>query len=583
VSFDAIKEGWMTSRKSPWREAVVYQIYPWTFNEDGERDQRGHGSLKGIIEKLDYLHDLGVDAIWLSPFYDSPMVDGGYDIRDYTAIHPDFGNMTDFEAMVNACHERGIRVMVDFIPNHSSDKHQWFEKSRNREPGFEDWYIWHPGNMDENGERTPPNNWASVFSASNRKARDRGEMPWLSDGDWTPYVSAWTYDDTRGEYYLHSFAKEQPDLNWSNVFVREAMKEVIRFWMRKGVDGFRVDAINYVGKNMEFPDEEINKTYSEDTFYNPFDQLRRYNASGYPDALHQYVWELCEVLKEEEFMGRDLRMVLEAYMTESELYRLDTIAPGIATTFNFGAMSLDWDAAHHKKQTDYYYTRLVPTAVGNQVNGNHDRPRLATRLGDRRARTAAVMNLFMPGMRFIYNGEELGFHNADLPDEKLIDRHEYRDGERTPMVWDDTRRNAGFSDADTDKLWLPMNTVDYPLAAARQSGDQRSSYVLYRMAIRLCRQLTAVQQGVYVPYESSNPHVFVYGRRHETQEIVVLVNFSSDEQTAIIDDIGHQSGQKILSSITVSDVDARIVDIARGLVLQPDEAIVVLLQSTDSL
>lgn len=284
----------MTSRKSPWREAVVYQIYPWTFNEDKQRKQRGHGSLKGVIDKLDYLNNLGIDAIWLSPFYDSPMIDGGYDISDYLNVHPDFGSMDDFDTLVAGCHERGIRVMIDYIPNHSSDKHVWFEKSRHRERGFEDWYIWHPGKIGEDGERLPPNNWASVFSASNRRARDHGQMPWLAPDEWTPYKSAWTFDEVRGEYYLHSFAKEQPDLNWSNVFVREAMKEVVRFWIRKGVDGFRVDAINYIGKNMDFVDEDIYKQYTEEKFRNPFDQLQRYHSSGYPDALHRYVWELCQ-------------------------------------------------------------------------------------------------------------------------------------------------------------------------------------------------------------------------------------------------------------------------------------------------
>lgn len=570
----------MTSRKSPWREAVVYQIYPWTFNEDKSRAQRGHGSLRGVIEKIDYLKNLGVDAIWLSPFYDSPMVDGGYDISDYLKVHPDFGTMDDFDELTAECHRQGIRVMVDFIPNHSSNKHEWFEKSRRREHGFEDWYIWHPGSIDDDNRRLPPNNWGSVFSASNRKARNRGEMPWLGPNDLTPYKSAWTFDDVRGEYYLHSFAEQQPDLNWSNVFVREAMREVMRFWIRKGVDGFRVDAINYIGKNMDFPDEEPDSQYNEEHYRNPFDQLQRHNSSGYPDTLHRYVWELSQVLKEDEFAGRDLRMILEAYMSDSELHKLDSVAPEVATTFNFGAMGLDWDAPHHKVQTDYYYKRLISTAVGNQVNGNHDRPRLASRLDDDAARSAAILNLFLPGMRFIYNGEELGLHNANIPDDKLIDLHEYRDSERTPMIWDDLQPNGGFSNADSDSLWLPVNEDDFYLAVSRQQGDERSSWTLYNKALRLCKELDAVQNGEYVPAVTTNQNVFSYGRWSDAQKVMVIVNFSNEEQTVKIMEIEQGNWVKILSSMQnlASDKIGSTVDLENGVLLGANEAIVLKLQ-----
>lgn len=566
----------MTSQKSPWREAAIYQIYPWTFNEDKVREQKGHGSLNGIIERIDYLKSLGVDAIWLSPFYDSPMIDGGYDIRDYVKVHSDFGTLDDFAKLIYECHQRGIRVMVDYIPNHSSDQHEWFKKSRHRERGFEDWYIWHPGKIDEHGNRTPPNNWASVFSVSNRVDREQGKMPWLKDGDWTPYKSAWTYDEVRGEYYLHSFATQQPDLNWSNVFVREAMKEVLRFWIRKGVDGFRVDAINYIGKNMDLPDEEVNKDYTEDAYRNPFDQLHRYNASGYPEALHRYVWELCQVLKEDEFHGRDLRMILEAYMGESELYKLDTVAPEVATTFNFGAMSLDWSAHHHKVQTDYYYKRLVPTAVGNQVNGNHDRPRLASRLGDQKARAAAVLNLCLPGMRFIYNGEELGMHNANVPDEKILDRHEFRDGERTPIVWDDMLPNAGFSNAHPDKLWLPVNQDDVHIAANVQRNDPQSSLSLYSHILRICKQSHALQKGEYVPLDSENENVFIYGRVYENEHVVVLVNFSDAEQYAGVEVLTGNNWKPLLSScVSFRDLPTAVMLSDNEIIkLKPNEALV---------
>jgi len=574
----------MTSQKSPWRQAAVYQIYPWTFNEDKERSpQKGHGSIKGITEKMSYLkEELGVDAIWLSPFYSSPMKDGGYDISNFTDVHPDLGTIEDFDGMMEAAHQYGVRVMIDFVPNHTSDQHEWFQKSRRREEGFEDWYIWHPGKKDDqgnliygdNGRPIVPNNWASVFSMPNRKARDRGEMPWLQPHEWTPPVSQWQWDDERGEYYLHSFAVEQPDLNWSNPYVREAMKNNMRFWLDKGVDGFRVDAINHIGKNMALPDEGVNTAYSEEWNENPYDQLQRYNSADYPEALHKYVWEMTQVLKDEKYADRDLRMVLEAYIGESQLRDLDAIAPSYANSFNFGRMLLDWNAQHHKIQLDYYYARLNKSAVGNQVNGNHDNSRLATRLGDDRARLASVVNLFLPGMTFIYNGEELGLHDAEIPPERVQDPNGLRDPERTPMIWDDSQPNGGFSDADPDALWLPTNQADMPLSLARQKQDSRSSFSLYREANRLHHELSIVQHGLYATHYPDNEQVLAYGRSHEDGQVIVVANFSDHEQRAKVMDSPFVIGTAVLSSAAVVD-DQKNVDLRAGIVLAPYEALVI--------
>ena len=565
----------MTSQKSAWRQAVVYQIYPWTFNEDSSRNpQKGIGSIRGIAEKLPYLkNDLGVDALWLSPFYPSPMVDGGYDISNFTDIHPDLGTMDDFDELVREAHHHGIRLMVDFIPNHSSDQHEWFQKSRRRE-GYDDWYIWHPGHVDDNGERHPPNNWACVFSIPQRRKRDNGEMPWLEPHEWTPPISAWQWDDVRQEYYLHSFAVEQPDLNWSNPFVREAMKDAMRFWLDKGVDGFRIDAVNHAGKNMELPDEQVNTAYNEEWNDNPYDQLLRYNSCNYPEALHSYVWEMGQVLKDERYANRDLRIVLEAYMGESELRDLDAVAPSVASTFNFGALHLAWDAMHRKIQIDYYYDRLQKTGVGNQVNGNHDKPRLASRVGDNIARTAAVMNLFLPGMRFVYNGEELGLHDAEIPADRLQDPNGLRDPERTPMIWDDSLPNGGFSHADADALWLPANHADFDLAVNRQTQNPNSSPSLYRQALRICHESHVVQHGKYVQHHTDNGVVFAYGRDHEDDQIIVAVNFSDTAQEVKILDSSFVIGQLLLSSVDVCE-ELKRVDLRAGIDLQPYEAIVI--------
>jgi alpha-glucosidase len=566
----------MTSQKSVWRQAAVYQIYPWTFNEDeGRTPQKGHGSIKGITEKVVYLREeLGVDAVWLSPFYPSPMKDGGYDISDFKGVHPDLGTLDDFDELVRAAHHHGIKLMVDFIPNHSSDQHEWFQKSRKRE-GYDDWYIWHPGSIDEDGKHQPPNNWASVFSIPAKQARARGEMPWLQPHDWTPPISQWEWDDERQEYYLHSFAKEQPDLNWSNPFVREAMKDAMHFWLDRGVDGFRVDAVNHIGKNMELKDEQVNTAYSEEWNENPYDQLLRNNSADYPEALHTYIWEMSQVLKDERYEDRDLRMVLEAYVGESELRDMDAIAPGVASTFNFGRFYIDWTAVHHKIQIDYYYSRLQRTGVGNQVNGNHDKTRVATRLGEEFARTAAVVNLFLPGMRFIYNGEELNLRDAEIPESRMQDPNGLRDPERTPMIWDANLPNGGFSNADPTALWLPTNEKDMDRSVATQRNQPKSTLSLFRETLKLCHKLDAVQHGAYVPMHTDNDKVLSYGRRSDDDTLVVLANFTQEPQTVKVFDTDFVIAESILSSNNVRESTGR-VDIRSGITLEPAEALVII-------
>lgn len=553
-------------------------MYPWTFYEDPERQpQAGRGSIRGIEQRLPYLEALGVTAIWLSPFYPSPMVDGGYDIADFTDVHPDLGTLEDFDALVRSAHRRKIKLMVDFIPNHSSDAHEWFQKSRRQEQGFEDWYIWHPGKKDEHGNRQPPNNWASVFSMPQRQARARGEMPELSDGEWTPPLSAWTWDELRQEYYMHSFAREQPDLNWSSPYVREAMKDVMRFWLDRGVDGFRVDAVNHIGKNMDFPDEEINTAYNEEWYDNPYDQIIRHHSCNYPRTLHEYIWEMTQVLKDEAYEHRDLRLILEAYMGESDLRDLDAIAPEAASTFNFGGLMAPWEAAGRKIQMDYYYERLLRDAVPNQVNGNHDKSRLATRLGDEPARAAAVMSLFLPGMRFIYNGEELGMVDAELPEDRLKDPNGLRDPERTPIPWDDTLPNDGFSAASPKALWLPTNFADSYKAVNRQEGDTASSLSLYRAAIRLSQRLPAAREGKYRPLWTDSDQVMAYGREGErpADQLIVLVNFNAEHEIEVrVPESHFVIGEVVLSSRDVEQNPQR-VDLRVGVTLAPSEALVV--------
>lgn len=567
----------MVNQKSSWHEAVVYQVYPWTFYEDSKRHpQKGNGTIRGIIDKLPYLkQDLGVDAIWVTPFYKSPLLDGGYDITDHKGVHEELGTLKDVEDLIKSAHDINVKVMFDIAVNHTSNQHEWFEKSRKKKDGYDDWYIWHSGRTDEQGNRLPPNNWGSVRSKLNKKARARGEMPNLKPEDNTPYVSAWQWDDERGEFYLRSFAKEQPDLNWSNPDVREAMKDIMRFWLNKGVDGFRVDAVNYIGKNMQFPDEGMNTAYTEEEFDNPYDQLLRENSCNFPDTLHAYVREICQVLREEQYASGDQYLILEAYMGESELRELNDIDPEVASTFNFGAMRLGWGATIRKIQMDSYYTKLPQMSIGNQVNGNHDNPRIATALGDVQSRSAFFLNIFLPGMNFIYNGEELGLHNAFVPPDRIRDPEGLRDDFRTPIIWDDALPNAGFSNAEVDKLWLPVNENDYSISLTKQFNDPKSTFQLYKHAIRLNRELPALKDGEYIPLKTNNEYILAFGRSYGDDEVVVIVNFSPYVQHTDLIGNDFASARTVLSSINVID-DPRDLNLEAGIHIKANEAIVII-------
>ena len=567
-----------TPTKTPWSQVVLYQLYPWSFKEDeGRVPQRGNGSIKGIIEKIPYLVDVGITGLWLCPPYPGPMQDNGYDIADFIDIHPELGTMEDFDDLVVACHENGIRIMLDFIPNHSSDTHLWFQKSRRRLDGYDDWYIWHPGKKDDDGNPVPPNNWPAIFSAANRQARDEGKMPWLKDGDPTPAISAWKWDELRGEFYLRSFSDDQPDLNWENPDVREAMKDNMRFWIDRGVDGFRMDAVNHMAKNRNFADEELDPTFDEfgdsKHSHNPYYRYLHQNSSNYPDRLFFYVRELCSVVRDDKYKDRDLQMVLESYLDDNQLAEINNIDPEKTFTFNFGPFYMPWDAQTRQKQMDEYYANFPQNGIPNQTFGNHDNPRLATRFGDDPARAMAVMGLFAPGMNVIYSSEELGLHNADISPEKCMDQLAFRDGQRTPIIWDDTKPNAGFSNASPEELWLPINEKDLQLAATRQQKDPLSFLSLYKESIRLRRELSAVRDGKYVQVQADNQDVLAYGRKSDDQRSLVLVNFTSDLQLVKQMD-GFGAGRVVLSSIDVVE-RPRAVDAHTGVELRPNEAIVI--------
>ncbi len=500
----------MAQNKSDWfRSAAVYHVYPRSFY-DANSD--GVGDLRGIIQKLDYLagkpDSLGVDAVWLSPFYPSPMVDFGYDVSDHCNVDPLFGTLEDFDELLEQAHARGLKVIVDFVPNHTSDRHVWFRESRsNLGSAKRNWYVW----RDSKPGGAPPNNWPSEFGGS-----------------------AWEYDNETGQYYLHTFCKEQPDLNWDNPHVREAMKDVLRFWLDKGVDGFRVDAVDWLSKDARFRDNPFLPAKEGE----PAIQELRYSKGG--PHLFDYLNEITDVLKEypNRFMitesypprGLDEQRVIQSYVRYYRLYDTDVASP-----FYFGGVGRTWTAQAFRQIVGGYQSvlRLDWTPVYNM--GNHDQPRLVSRFGADAARVAAMVICTVPGMAVMYYGDELGLADVPIPPEKVRDPRaayaddptvigEGRDPERTPMQWNDSTY-AGFS---TVEPWLPVASDYKDCNVVSESSRPASLLNLYKKLLKLRGQSEALRRGEFSVLSLSNEAVFGYLRTAQTEQIAVLLNFTDD-------------------------------------------------------
>ncbi len=502
-----------SKNNKPWSAAdIVYHIYPRSFY-DSSGD--GVGDLKGITEKLDYLkgteNSLHVDAIWLSPFYNSPMADFGYDISDYCNVDPLFGNMQDFEVLIDKAHKRGIKIMVDFVPNHTSSQHPWFLESRSSKNNPKrNWYLWRNGIVvkEVDGEKTvPPNNWLSVFGGS-----------------------GWEFDITTQSYYFHSFLKEQPDLNWRNPEVRQAMKNVLQFWIDKGVDGFRVDAINWLVKDEQFRDDPVNSNYQAGK-ENPYNQFTHDYSQDRQGTLN-ILAELCEFVEK----PGNIFMVTEVHAGipgMSQYYRVGL--PGHQSPFNFNLIGMPWDAGIYKKFIDDFEQSLLPKNIPNYVLGNHDQYRVASRLGHPRARLSAMLQFCLRGMSFIYYGDELGMENGQIPPELVQDPFEKnvpgfglgRDPQRTPMQWNGTQF-AGFS---VHQPWLPINENHQHVNVEIENKDSRSMLSLYKFLINYRQASRALRQGGYEPFETSHDQLLAFYRVFENEKLFAIFNFSDQPQT----------------------------------------------------
>lgn len=513
----------MSAERPWWRGGVVYQIYPRSF-ADGSGT--GVGDLEGIRAHLDHLSWLGVDALWLSPIYRSPMADAGYDVADHCDVDPLFGDLSGFDRLLADAHERGLRLMLDWVPNHTSDQHPWFRDSRlSRDSARRDWYLWRDGPAD-----VPPNNWLAQF----------GEGP------------AWTYDAPTEAWYLHLFLPQQPDLNWSEPAVRAAMHDVLRFWLRRGVDGFRADVVHLIGKDPSLPDHPpelvgANVVHNHDL-----------------PITHELLRGIRAVL--EEFPG-DRPMVGEVNLRSPEL-----IAPyygagdELHLTFNFAPMRGPWDAAFWRTSVQETLAALAPrNAWPTWVLSNHDMPRHRTRYGgsEARARAAAVLLLTLPGTPFLYAGEELGLEDADVPPERRVDPGG-RDGCRAPIPW--TPQDGHGWPA---KPWLPFAPEPKARSVAAQREDPTSILHLYRRLLDARRASTALRVGSWTDLPAPSG-VLAYERRAGDERRTVVVNFSEvpvdvpthASMTVVIASAGTGEGQRWTSSLGPSE----------AVVLKPREA-----------
>lgn len=529
-----------------WQKGIIYQIYPRSFM-DSNGD--GIGDLAGIRSRLDYLQWLGVDAVWISPFYPSPMADFGYDISDYCNIDAQFGTLKDFDELMDDVHRRGLKLVLDFVPNHTSVEHAWFKESRSsRDNPKRNWYLW----RDPVPGGGPPNNWLSNFGGS-----------------------AWELDEKTGQYYYHAFLKEQPDLNWRNPEVRHAMHDVLRFWLDRGVDGFRVDVIWHIVKDAHFRDNPRNPEYRPGQ--NPYRELLDVYNADQPDV-HEVIAEMRQVV--ERYPGR--MIVGEIYLPVEKLVTYYGVGgAGVHMPFNFQLISANWNAHTVATAVHDYEAQLPPYGWPNWVLGNHDKPRLASRIGHRQARVAAMLLLTLRGTPTLYYGDELGMHDVHIPPDRVQDPFERnvpemglgRDPQRTPMQWDE-KESAGFTTA-TARPWLPLADNAAHSNVAAQRRDPRSFLCLYHRLIELRRSQPSLAVGQYQQVLVDGD-VYAYARWHRHHRpFLVVLNMDGHVREVELPG-GHRHTPSESSRVMLSThMDRQDEPIGRRMQLRPDEGLII--------
>jgi len=519
-----------------WQRGIIYQIYPRSF-QDSSGD--GVGDLEGIRSRLPYLASLGIGAIWISPIYPSPMADFGYDVADYSGIEPMFGTFQDFDKLLAEAHALGLKVVLDLVPNHSSEMNAWFLESRSsRDNPKRDWYIW----KDATPDGGPPNNWLAWFGGS-----------------------GWEWDEKTGQYYFHQFLKEQPDLNWRNPEVRGAIFEAMRFWLNKGVDGFRVDVIWLLAKDELWRDEPPNPDYAKGQI--SFNKLLHIHTQNQPDT-HEYIRQMRAVL--EEYGER--MMVGEIFTPLETLVSYYGAGDECHMPFNFSLIlkTLDsyteWNARVIRDSVDRY-DALCGAGWPNYVLGNHDQPRFKSRFGFENARAATLMLLTLRGTPTFYYGDEIGMVNGVIPRERIQDpfagdvESAGRDPERTPMQWDGGQ-NAGFSSAEP---WLPINPDFQTVNVAAQEADPHSDLNFFRALTQLRNSSEALMVGAYRSLER-HPDVFAYLRG---KGILVVLNFGGETLELDLSSVAEKANLLLSTRM----VEPRALDL-KALRLEPHEGLV---------
>jgi len=511
-----------------WKESVVYQIYPRSF---ADSDGDGIGDIPGIIDRLDHVADLGADAIWLNPVYESPQHDNGYDISDYRSIHHEYGTMGDWEELLAQVHERDMRLVMDLVVNHTSVDHEWFQRSRRRDPDYEDYYIWREG---EDGE--VPNNWESFFGGS-----------------------AWTYDEERGKYYLHLYDESQPDLNWRNPAVRRDIFDTMEWWLEKGIDGFRLDVINLLSKAAGLPDGDPDAEWTGARHFVDGPRLLAYLEAMDEQVLSNYdamtVGEMPQLSVEQarKYAGTDGPLDMAFHFQHTKLDYED------GKRWSVG----DWDLPELKQITRRWHDGLSAEGWNALFWENHDQPRVVSRYGDPETyhrESATMLGTFMltrSGTPYVYQGQELGMTNAQWADvesladvdarratRELLDSGQYdsfeevadivgyrsRDNARTPMQWDDSD-HAGFTDGEP---WLPVNTNYREVNVAAQADDSVTAY--YRSLIELRAEHDAFVYGTYEDLHPEHERLAAYTQTLEypdggvSERMLAVLNFSADRE-----------------------------------------------------
>jgi alpha-glucosidase len=531
------------NKKDPWyRNAVIYQIYPWSF-KDSNGD--GIGDLEGIIEKLDYLNDgtpksLGVEAIWISPIFPSPMKDFGYDISDYKNIDPRFGDLETFDRLVKEAHKRGIKIILDLVTNHTSSEHPWFKESRSsKDNPKRDWYVWH----DPKPDRSEPNNWLAVSGGP-----------------------AWTLDEATGQYYLHNFLSSQPDLNWRNEEVKNEMKSVIQFWLKRGVNGFRVDAMSHFIEDSELRDDPINPLYTPGD--NPYRKLIHTYSDNRPETAN-IINFLCEATAN----YKDTLIVTESYLSLPELIKIYNSVPyPNHSPFNFNFLGMTWSAEQYRTFADWFDSLVGPLRTPTYVLGNHDNGRLMSRIGHQRTRISAMMLLTLRGMPFIYYGDEIGMKDGVIPPSMFRDGFATsspapaasRDPERTPMQWT-SQEGSGFS---TGTPWLPVSDNFGSVNVEHESADPASLLNLYREILLLRRTMPSLHSGDYISFPTTSRDIFFYCRQKDGEKCFVVLNFSDKTVTQ------HHDVEKVKILCSTYMDSERNFPSDKEIVLRPFEGII---------